>query len=322
MNQAVSSTPLPTTFWERLEQFLTPEQLQSVREALSQQRATTFRVNTLKATPEQVMAALTTAGFEAEPVPSIPLAYVLTKGVLFDLTQQPLYTDGWIYVQSLSSMLPPLVLAPQPGELVLDVAAAPGSKTTQMAALMKNQGQILANDTSLVRLYKLQANLAMQGVILVNTQRTPGQELWRSFPNTFDKTLVDVPCSMEGRIQLDKPKTWANWSPKKIKELAMRQRALLHSAVSATKPGGVIVYSTCTLAPEENEGVVQWLLDRVGNEVTLESIELPGVPLLPGLSHWKHKAFAPELAKTARILPSATMEGFYVAKLRKLTATS
>jgi 16S rRNA (cytosine1407-C5)-methyltransferase len=231
------------------------------------------------------------------------------------------YTDGWLYVQSLSSMVPPLVLQPQPGERILDLTAAPGSKTTQMATLMENQGEILANDTSLVRLFKLQANLNTQGVTNTTTRRSSGQDLWQAFPEYFDRTLVDVPCSMEGRFLCSVPKTYENWSPKKNKELVLRQRALLRSAVSATKPGGVIVYSTCTLSPDENEGVVDWLLKKEGTAIEVEAISVPGLPVTQPITHWKHKVFASAIAKTVRILPSSTMEGFYVAKLRKTRAT-
>jgi tRNA (cytosine49-C5)-methyltransferase len=251
----------------------------------------------------------------------LPGTFTLLNPSLSQLSEHELYTQGHLYVQSLSSMLPPLVLDPQPGDSVLDIAAAPGSKTTQMAAMMQNQGKILANDTSLVRLYKLQANLKIQGVKNVSTRRGLGQPLWQEFPEVFDKSLVDVPCSMEGRFQCDKPKTWANWSPKKIKELSLRQRALLRSAVSATKPGGVIVYSTCTLSPEENEMVVEWLLKKENGRVELEEIDIPNAPFSPALQNWKHIVFEEQMKLTKRILPSESMEGFFIAKFRKTTST-
>lgn len=309
---------LPAAFLERLPQVVPVDQLPDVLDTFTRSRPTTLRANTLKTTATELQSELMTAGFELEPVPWYDQAFVLRNRSLFELTQHPAYSEGKFYVQSLSSMLPPLVLSPQSGEAVLDIAAAPGSKTTQMAMMMANEGQIVANDASLVRLYKLQANLKTQGVTNVTTRRGLGQQLWQEFPNVFDKALVDVPCSMEGRFNTAKPKTWSTWSPKKIKELALRQRSLLRAAVSATQPGGVIVYSTCTLSPEENEGVIEWLLKKEAGKIVVDPITISGLTLAPALKSWQQKAFSAEVALTARIFPSALMEGFYVAKLRKV----
>src|SRR6185503_4177192 len=128
--------------------------------------------------------------------------------------------------------------------------------------LMENRGQIIANDMSRVRLYKLAANLKTLGVTNVTTMHMRAQDLWRKFPNVFDKVLADVPCSLEGRFLTTNPKTYKNWSVKKIKILSDHQKHILRSAVSAAKPGATIVYSTCTLAPEENEEVVDWILKK------------------------------------------------------------
>jgi NOL1/NOP2/sun family putative RNA methylase len=311
----------PAAFLERLELLFPSPQKEAVLTALCHKRPTTFRANLLKNTPEELAAELSKAGFDVEQSPWLSSAFVLKNRSLRELSEHQLYQEGCLYVQSLSSMIPPLVLAPKPGERVLDLTAAPGSKTTQMAAMMQNQGEILANDTSLVRLFKLQANLEMQGVTVVTTKRGQGQDLWQKFPEFFEKALADVPCSMEGRFLCDSPKTFENWSPKKNKELALRQRALLRSAVSATLPGGTIVYSTCTLSPDENEAVIDWLLKKEQGAVIVEEIELAGVPLEPAVKGWKHHIFAEEVAKTRRILPSALMEGFYVARLKKVRST-
>lgn len=312
--------PLPSEFIERIKN-LYPEKAERILETFCHKRPTTFRANTLKITPEVLKKELTRDGFEVDSVPWLPTAFILKTKSLYELTQHPLYIEGKLYVQSLSSMIPPLVLDPQPGDAILDIAAAPGSKTAQMAMMMNNQGSILANDTSLVRLFKLQANLKMQGVEIVKTLRGQGQQLWQQYPEVFDKALVDVPCSMEGRFFTESPKTFTNWNPKKNKELALRQRALLRSAVSATKPDGVIVYSTCTLSPEENEIVIDWLLKKEKGSVVVESTHLEHLPIDPALLQWKHKMLDPQIAQTFRILPSELMEGFYVAKLRKIRST-
>jgi tRNA (cytosine49-C5)-methyltransferase len=308
---------LPSTFIERLTT-LYPDKAENILEVFTRPRVTTFRINTLKTDFNQLKSDLKAEGVEADEVPWLPGAFILKSPTLFDLTNHRLYIQGHIYVQSLSSMIPPVVLAPEPTDSVLDIAAAPGSKTTQIAALMNNQGHILANDTSLVRLFKLKANLETQGVTNTRTNRAQGQDLWSRYQDIFDRALVDVPCSMEGRFSTLSPKTYSQWSPKKVKELSMRQRALLRSAITMTRPGGTIVYSTCTLSIEENEAVVDWLIKKLGDQIVIEPIDIPGLPASPAFLNWKHKVFDPQVAHTVRILPSAEMEGFFVAKIKRI----
>lgn len=310
----------PPAFIERL-QMLYPTTRNEVLAGLCETRPTTLRANQLKIKNEELKMKLSKAGFELTPVPWSDNAFILSQGVLRDLSEQELYMNGSLYVQGLSSQIPPLVLDPQPGEDVLDISAAPGSKTTQIAALMNNEGLIIANDLSKIRLFKLEANLERQGVNIVTIRHGRGEDIWQEYPEFFDKTLVDVPCSMEGRFNPEKPKSWSTWAPKKIKELAMRQRQLLRSAISATKVGGTIVYSTCTLSAEENEGVIDWIIKKHKGAVIVEPIERSGLSLDPALSSWKHRVFDPQVALTKRILPTATMEGFYVAKLKKVAST-
>jgi 16S rRNA (cytosine1407-C5)-methyltransferase len=206
---------------------------------------------------------------------------------------------------------------PKPNQLICDLTAAPGSKTTQLAALMENTGTIVANDISRTRIYKLLANLASAGVTNTQTLTFPGQALWKKYPNFFDSVLVDAPCTMEGRFSTKDPQSFADWKPKKVKLLSKLQKYLLWSAFSATKPGGTIIYSTCTLEPEENEVVVDWLLQKEKGHVTIEPIDLEIEDTQAGLTTWKKKTFASEMTETLRILPSQSMEGFYIAQLRK-----
>jgi len=317
--------PLPSAFEERIH-LLYPEAADRILSAFFSPRVTSFRVNTLKATIEHVRDALLAADYQLEQMPWWPNAFILPNPKTHQIFH-PMYDEGKFYVQGLSSMLPPLILDPQPDENILDLTAAPGSKTTQIAALMNNTGHILANDLSPVRLFKLQANLKQQGVTNAQVKRGPGELLWRRFPEQFDRTLVDVPCTMEGRINADDPKTYDDWSVKKIKDLSIRQKMLIRSAVSATKPGGVIIYSTCTLAPEENEAVVNWVLEKEGGKVVVEEIQLPKLRensnelVTGGLTEWAGQTYSPEVSKTLRVYPSTHMEGFYVAKLRKIEST-
>src|SRR6185437_11372051 len=120
-------------------------------------------------------------------------------------------------------------------DVILDMTASPGSKTTQMATLMHNQGKIIANDKSRQRVFRLKANLKQQGVTNTDTFSLPGEFLWRKFPEVFDEVLLDAPCSMEGRISLLDEESYKDWSVKKVKELANLQKWLIRSAVSCVK---------------------------------------------------------------------------------------
>lgn len=286
---------LPKEFLKRLEAIVPADKLHDVLEAYTVARPTTLRVNTLKTTVPELLHIFDEHHIIYKPSTISPIAFVIdsNKRALLDLDA---YKNGLFYVQSLSSMLPVIALDPQPNKKILDIAAAPGSKTTQIAAMMNNTGHIVANDNSRIRGYKLQANLKIQGVTNTTVVISPGQTLWQQYPEYFDKALVDAPCSMEGTFTTSNPKTYAHWSIKAIKELVQRQKWLLRSAISSTKPGGIIVYSTCTLEPEENERVIEWILKK--EEVKLELVE-----------------------KSIKIYPSELMEGFFIAKLKKLKST-
>lgn len=308
----------PEKLVDRIRQ-LYPESWNSILEGFKQTRATTFRVNTLKNSVNEFLAVAIESGIDCTQSEWNQLAFLLNAPPLRTFSESSLYKEGKCYVQSFSSMIPPIVLDPKPGEAILDIAAAPGSKTSQMAAMMNNTGSILANDSSQIRIYKLSANLIQQGVTNTTVRRGVGQTLWQDYPEYFDKVLVDVPCSMEGRIQLSDPKSYGFWSTKKVKELADIQKYLLRSAISATKVGGTICYSTCTLSPEENEGVIDWILRKEAGKVVLEDIALPCVPVINALQQWNSRLYHPDIHKTVRILPDMHFEGFYIAKLKKIS---
>lgn len=313
-----TQSTLPTLFLEKLSTFLSPHQITSVTEALSKESLPTFRVNTLVSDTDSVIAQLKSDGFTVEKVPWYSDAFILTNKTKTELLQTTLVKEGMIYLQGLSSMIPALVLDPQPDEVILDMAAAPGSKTTQIAALMKNTGELTANDKSRERLYKLKPLLETQGVTNTKVINVSGEYLWKKLPEYFDRVLLDAPCSMEGRFLATDKKSYEDWSPKKVKLLSNIQKYLLRSAISCTKVGGTIIYSTCTLSPEENEEVVDWILSKERETVELEIIRFPGLDTMPGLTKWKKKLFDEEVAKTVRILPNKVMEGFYIAKFKKI----
>ena len=313
----MSAHALPEPFLERLRCIVPASQWSSITQTFTEPKPTTFRVNTLKATVPAIRDQLTEAGLHLEPVPWYCDAFILRRGRLRELQETVAYRDGAIYVQSLSSMLPALVLDPQPGEAVLDLTAAPGSKTTQIACLMQHQGRITANDNNKIRFYKLRANVIQQGVGDIELTLQHGETFGTRRPNAFDRVLVDAPCSAEGRFLLSEPKSYRFWRPGKIHEMARKQRRLLRSAIEAVRPGGVVVYSTCTFAPEENEGVIDWALAQCGDAIEVGLFTLGVSNAQPGLTQWEGASFHPSLRNTRRILPTDAMEGFFIARLRK-----
>ena len=308
---------LPADFLTRLELILAPGDLERVLTSFHKTPPVALRVNTLKCETPQARSTLQAAGFHLEPFEGISDAFLLTRGSLRDLEKTPLFEQGGLYVQGLSSMLPVLALDPQPGESVLDMAAAPGSKTTQMAVKMQNAGTIVANELSRSRFFKLKANLAWQGVRNTDTKLGPGEMLGRRYPEKFDRVLLDAPCSGEGRFHCQEPESFSTWKASKLKGLASRQKSLFYAGFHALKPGGVMVYATCTYAPEENEGILDWAFEKFGDAMTLLPADFPFKNLRSGLAGWKGKPFDPRVQQGIRVLPDAFMEGFFFAKILK-----
>jgi 16S rRNA (cytosine1407-C5)-methyltransferase len=309
---------LPEAFELKLRKIIPANQWDKVLRSFSGERPTTFRVNTLKPDTSSLKERLEPLGFKIENVVWYKDAFILRKGRQKDLEKTELYEKGQIYVQGLSSMVPPLILAPNPGEKILDLTAAPGSKTTQLSALMKNQGSITANDNNAIRVEKLKANTALQGASNVTVlEAGDGGMVWKENHEAFDKVLLDASCSSEGRFQLDTPSTYGYWREDTNRKMAKDQRRLLKSAVLSVKPGGTLVYSTCTFAPEENEMVVQWALETYAGALEVEAIMLP-LPLhTHGLPQWGDAKFHPSVVKSVRVLPTPDVEGFFAVKFKK-----
>ncbi len=270
---------LPLPLLDRWKVLYTKIELEQLGKALSTKPLPSFRTNTLKISSDALTKTLQEQGFKIEKVNWYADAFMLKNKSIRELTETETYKKGFVYIQNLSSMIPSLILDPQPGEKIFDIAAAPGSKATQLAALMDNTGELTANDLSFKRLFKLKENLMHMGVTNAKVLNLPGESFWKKLPEYFDRTLVDVPCSMEGRIRCDDPKTYQDWSTKKIKQLSKLQKYLLRSAVASTRVGGIIVYSTCTLAPEENEEVIEWVINKTPEALAVEKILMPKLPL-------------------------------------------
>jgi len=309
--------PLPELFVQRLRKIIPPENLEEVLQGFSISRPVSFRLNPLKSSAGEILNGLEAAGLKLRPVSWYSDAFQLETGESRDLQSTGAYRNGEIYIQGLSSMIPALVLGPCPGETVLDLAAAPGSKTTQMAALMLGEGRLVANDNNRGRFFKLKNAVELYGAKNAELSLRPGECFGREMPERFDRVLVDAQCSSEARFEADNPRSFGFWKLLKIREMSRKQKRLLLSGLLALKPGGVLVYSTCTFAPEENEAVLDWALEKLGAQAEIERIDFPVPNRMRGLAGWEGKSFHPSVRNSLRILPNREMEGFFIAKFRK-----
>ena len=239
-------------------------------------------------------------------------AFIIKNKNESDLQKLEIYKQGKIYIQSLSSMISPLLLDLKQDENILDMASAPGSKTTEMAAITNNTGKIIANEIDKIRLEKLNYNIKLQGATNIETINFDGANLYKKFPEKFDKVLLDTPCSGEGRFQINNPKSYSKWSNNLVNELTEIQKKLIESAFMCCKKGGTIVYSTCTLNKEENEKIIDYALKNFN--VKLDEIKINVENKVNGNT----KGIDKEISKTLKIIPNENFEGFYLAKLIKL----
>jgi len=272
-----------------------------------------FRVNTLKAEEDYVLERLEAKGFNVKTVPWARHGYIVEEGELGGTLEHML---GLVYMQGPVSMAPVEVLDPRPGDLVLDLCAAPGSKSTQIAQLLDGKGVLVANDVSFERVKALSSNLQRFGVFNVVLTLMDGRRFPRFARRFFDKVLVDAPCSSLGVISKD----WGvarNWRYGAVERLARLQLQLLLAGFDVLKPGGVLVYATCTLTVEENEMVLDRFL-KLRDKASVQEFNLKGLNGRPGLLEWEGMCLNPELGKTMRIMPYDNWaEGFYIARIVK-----
>ena len=241
------------------------------------------------------------------------------KGDKSDLTHSEDFAQGNVYIQNAASFIPPLVLKPEASDRILDICAAPGGKASHIAAITSNKAELWVNDNSRPRLNRMVQNFSTLGVKPHNTTMFAIDSLRHQLPHEyFDKILLDAPCSGEGMIDLDDPKALDHWSVAQIKRLQRIQKKALSTAWELLRPGGVLVYSTCTMAPEENEAVVDYLL-RKQESAQLLPIELNLPNRIPALKSWNNKNYSHDLQACLRLAPSQEIEAFFVALIRKAT---
>jgi len=305
---------LPDKFIERVRRIFPENDFERLKEEFKSPENFAVRMNVLKRDPGAIKERLQKDGLFFLTSPILEETLLFDYDLRRDVLDHDLVGDGVLYPQSLSSQLTARVLDPRPDQRVLDLCAAPGSKTSHIAAIMKNSGGITAVDAVSKRVYKLRTVLKLLGVTNTVSRCLDGRR-YRD-RQMFDRILVDAPCSAEARFQADRPKSYAFWSERKIREMSRKQKGLLLNASRLLAPGGVMVYSTCTFAPEENEAVVDWLLRKTEGKLSVESVDINGVGRLPTVKQWRKKEFNPETGKCLRICPGGGWEGFFIAKFR------
>lgn len=307
---------LPQEFIHKLKK-LYPTKYNNILNTFTQKSPTTFRVNYLKTDLVGLRRMLVAQRIKFQEL-SYPKGSFILKGNIRDLQKTDVYNQGFIFVQNISSMLPPLILDPKDDEHILDLCAAPGAKTTQIVSLAPNV-DLVAVEKVRVRFYKLLANLKAQGVDSVKTMLLDATLVRKKFPESFDKILADVPCSAEGRFLVSNPRTFKYWKLRKVKEMAHKQKKLISAAFYALKEQGQMVYSTCTFSPEENEMIIDRFLNKFKEKVELMPVNIKGHNVQNAITRWKGKKFSNDLSMAKRILPNDYMEGFFIAKIKKIS---
>ncbi len=296
---------LPKFLIEMLNQQYGEEITSKIVEGYSQKRMVTFRVNTLKTGIGKVEEVLKNNNIEFEKVSWSDVAYIV-KNVREDtLKELEIYKNGEIYLQSLSSMLPPIVLEPKENTDILDMCAAPGGKTTELASLTNNNANITACELNKIRIEKLKYNIEKQGATSVYIMQEDSRRINDFF--SFDNILLDAPCSGSGTLNVEDVNLEKIFTKKLIEKSQKAQLELLNKAVKILKQGQEMVYSTCSILNVENEEIVNKILKN--NKVEIVPIEFEGkekLPLLPT-----------KIDGTLCVMPTELYEGFFIAKIKK-----
>lgn len=278
---------LPRSFSERMRDLLGRE-YEAFAETYGEIPHTGVRVNTLKIPVEGLQRL---APFRMEPIPWCPTGFYTAEGARPG--KHPYYHAGLYYIQEPSAMAPVELLGVMPGDRVLDLCAAPGGKSTQIAAKLQGRGMLVSNDLNAERTKALAKNLELCGARNAVVLNESPERIAAAFPGFFDRILIDAPCSGEGMFRKDEDmiRQWDESTPAKY---AGMQRDILQAAARALKPGGTLVYSTCTFSPEENEGSIAGFLAGHPQFSVVPAggtgFFSPGFPPLPGTARlWPHK---------------------------------
>ena len=295
---------LPDFLLTKLNKDYSQEEVIRILEGYKTKRILSFRVNTIKTTAEEIEQELIKNEIKYERVKWSKDAFIVLNKKENEIQEMDIYKNGKIYLQSLSSMLPPIVLNPMPKNDILDMAAAPGGKTTQIAALSNNEANITACEINKIRVERLKYNLDKQGASSVFVMLEDARNIDNFF--SFDQILLDSPCSGSGTININENNLNEYFTTELVERSKKLQIAVIKKAIKILKSGKEMVYSTCSILKEENEDIIRKVLNE-GIEIV--PIEFDGKETLPQLST--------TIKGTLCICPTKYYEGFFIAKLRK-----
>lgn len=294
---------IPSFLKEKLITQYGEEITQKIIKGYMAKRKTTLRVNTLKTSLHNVIDVLDKNNIKFERVNWYNDALIIENANESDIQNLDIYKNGEIYLQSLSSMLPPLILNPQEKTDILDMAAAPGGKTTQIATIVNNNASITACELNKIRAERLKYNIEKQGA-KAYVMVTDARKIDSFF--SFDKILLDAPCSGSGTLNLNTGISEKNFSLNLISKSVKAQTALLEKALKILKPGCEMVYSTCSILQEENEEILEKVLSKNKAKIVPIDFESKDLPSLPT-----------RIMGTLCVAPNELYEGFFIAKIKK-----
>jgi len=294
-----------TVFIERINK-INPK----ILEGLKEKKEFSFRINRHKAGLEAVNE-LRKEGYNLKAVQWSEWVYTLPIEDRKKITKSKTYTANKIYIQNLSSIIAAFALDIDKNDWVLDLAAAPGGKSLIFS---EKAAKVSAVEPDKNRFFRMKRNFKEHGAKNIQTYNKDGRFVYKATGEMFDKVFLDAPCSSEAHIDFNEGITW--WNLKRVRRFAKLQKELIISAFECLKPGGEMIFATCTFAPEENEESVDFLLNRYDNAKVVE-VNLPIDNVQKGITQWEDKKYHPDVAKTVRILPKGAYSGFYFAKIKK-----
>ncbi|MDD3145355.1 MAG: RsmB/NOP family class I SAM-dependent RNA methyltransferase [Candidatus Gracilibacteria bacterium] len=308
-------------FIEKLKYIYSKEDIEIIEAGFNtSKRNTVFRVNTLKTNNEEIEKILNEKNIVFKKVGFLNNAYILDEAKESDLWDLDIFKNGLIYLQSLSSQIPVELLDINENDAILDITAAPGGKTSQAAAKMNNLGEIIANDNNAIRIDKLKFTIERQGAKNAKIIKNDARNIGKDFPeylNYFDKIIADLPCSAEGKFNLSNEKSYAYWKNEVVYKNYKLQKEIIKNTIPLLKDDGELVYSTCTISPEENEAIVHMILCNFP-EIKIQDINIDYKYARNGIKKFGSVAYKSEVEKSIRILPSDETEGFFIAKFKKI----
>lgn len=310
---------LPKNLIERLKNIFSTEELKIINEWFSiKKRNTTFRINNLKWTDLEVFKCLEDNNILYKKIDILKNWYKILNKTEKDLWNLDIFKNWKIYLQWISSQIPAETLELSKWDRVLDLTASPWSKTSQIAEILENTWEIIANDNNAIRIDKLNFTLNRQWVTNTKVVKYDARNLWNEFEEeSFDKILADLPCSAEWRININDEKTFWFWSEKIIKENYDLQKNILKNSIKLLKKWWILVYSTCTISPEENEWIVHFLLSNF-KELEIQDININSNYIKNWIKSFNWNIYNKNIIKSKRFLPNIESEWFFVAKFKKI----